>query len=53
MRLEAAAAQTAELWLLPGRLHTEGIRIAPEYIEPSPIREVYLSKVTEFFERSL
>ena len=26
---------------------------APDYIEPSPTRELYLRKVTEFFERSL
>ena len=52
MRL-SAAAPTAELWILPGRQHTEGVRLAPDYVEPSPMREVYLRKVTEFFERSL
>jgi len=52
MRLKAAA-QDAKLWILPGRLHTEGVRLAPDSIEPSPNREAYLKKVTEFFDLAL
>jgi pimeloyl-ACP methyl ester carboxylesterase len=52
MRLKAAAPY-AELWILPGRLHTEGVRLAPDGIEPSPTREEYLKKVTNFFDRAL
>ena len=56
-RLKAASENPAdELWLLPGRKHTEGVRLmAPpcEPREPSPIREVYLSKAVAFFDRSL
>ena len=52
MRL-SAAAPTAELWILPGRQHTEGVRLGPDYVEPSPTGEVYLRTVTEFFQRSL
>lgn len=48
-----AAAPYAELWILPERLHTEGIRLAPDYIEPSPTREEYLEKVTKFFNHAL
>lgn len=56
LRLEAAAPAAGiqiELWILPGHRHTEGIRIAPDYTEPSPTRQVYLSKMIEFFRRSL
>jgi dipeptidyl aminopeptidase/acylaminoacyl peptidase len=53
VRLKEAAGEGAKLWLLPGRQHTEGIRLAPDYLEYSPMREVFLRKVTQFFERSL
>jgi pimeloyl-ACP methyl ester carboxylesterase len=52
MRLKAAAPY-AKLWILPGRLHTEGVRLAPDGIEPSPTREEYLKKVTELFDQAL
>jgi len=38
MRLKQAAPY-AELWILPGRLHTEGVLLSPDYVEPSPTRE--------------
>jgi dipeptidyl aminopeptidase/acylaminoacyl peptidase len=47
------ATPAAELWILPGRQHTEGIRLAPDYSENSPLRDAYLHKVTDFFDRSL
>jgi dipeptidyl aminopeptidase/acylaminoacyl peptidase len=53
LRLKEAAGDRAELWLLPGRQHTEGVRLAPDYEKDSPIREVFLNKVTQFFERYL
>ncbi|MCH9047090.1 MAG: alpha/beta hydrolase, partial [SAR324 cluster bacterium] len=45
-----------ELWILPGMGHTEGVRLLGEPCkerEPSPFREEYLKKVTEFFDRWL
>jgi dipeptidyl aminopeptidase/acylaminoacyl peptidase len=53
VRLKEAAGDGAELWLFPGRQHTEGVRLAPDYVEYSPMRGVFLKKVTQFFERSL
>lgn len=53
LRLKEAAGDEAELWLLPGRQHTEGVRLAPDYDKYSPLREVFLRKVTQFFERYL
>jgi len=53
VRLKEAAGDGAKLWLLPGRQHTEGVRLAPDYVEYSPMREVFLRKVTQFFERYL
>ena len=52
MRLKAAAPY-AELWILPGRLHTEGVLLSPDCVEPSPTREEYLKKVTNFFDNAL
>jgi dipeptidyl aminopeptidase/acylaminoacyl peptidase len=51
LRLKEAAGDKVELWLLPGRQHTEGVRLAPDYEQDSPIREDFLRKVTQFFER--
>jgi pimeloyl-ACP methyl ester carboxylesterase len=48
-----AADPYAELWILPGRLHTEGVLLSPDYVEPSPTREEYLKKVTELFDQAL
>lgn len=45
-----------ELWIHPGMGHTEGVRLLGEPCkerEPSPFREEYLKKVTEFFDRWL
>jgi fermentation-respiration switch protein FrsA (DUF1100 family) len=53
LRLKEAAGDGAKLWLLPGRQHTEGVRLEPDYERYSPMREVFLRKVTQFFERSL
>ncbi len=52
-RLHMAAGPAAELWVLPGRGHLEGVRLAPDYERPSPLREAYLRRVTEFFTRTL
>ena len=52
MRLKAAAPY-AELWILPGRLHTEGVLLSPDCVDPSPTREKYLKKVTYFFDHAL
>ena len=52
-RLRAAAGPAAELWVLPGRGHTEGVRLALDNERPSPLREAYLRRVTEFFTRAL
>jgi len=52
-RLKEAAGDGAELWLLPERQHTEGVRLAPDYEQCSPMREASLKKVTQFFEQSL
>jgi pimeloyl-ACP methyl ester carboxylesterase len=53
VRLKEAAGDGAELWILPGRQHTEGVRLEPDYERYSPMREVFLRKVTQFFERYL
>jgi dipeptidyl aminopeptidase/acylaminoacyl peptidase len=53
LRLKESAGDRAELWLLPGRQHTEGVRLAPDYEKDSPVRKVFLSKVTQFFKRYL
>lgn len=52
MRLKAAAPY-AEQWILPGRLHTEGVLLSPDCVEPSPTRNEYLEKVTELFDQVL
>ncbi len=56
-RLKAASKNPAdELWIHPLG-HTDGVRIGripPKCLgEPSPMREAYLRRVTEFFDRSL
>jgi fermentation-respiration switch protein FrsA (DUF1100 family) len=45
------AGPTAELWLLPGCGHAEGVRLNNG--EPSPMRDAYLDKVKRFFDRHL
>lgn len=52
-RLKAAGGAEVELWALPGRDHTEGARLAPDYLKASPMREMFLRKVTEFLHRAL
>lgn len=53
-RLKAASKNPADkLWILEGYGHTEGVRLGDEQIEVSPIREEFLTRVTEFFDRSL
>jgi pimeloyl-ACP methyl ester carboxylesterase len=52
MRLKTAAPY-AELWILSGLLHTEGVLLSPDCVEPSPTREEYLKKVTELFDQAL
>jgi alpha-beta hydrolase superfamily lysophospholipase len=52
-RLKAAAGDGAELWLLPGRRHAEGVLLAPDCEQYSPIRDIFLRKITQFFERYL
>ncbi len=52
-RLHSVAPTSATMWVLPGCQHTEGVRLAPDNINPSPLREAYLSKVTEFFQHYL
>ncbi len=53
-RLKAASKNPAdELWVLEGSGHTEGVRLGDEQIEVSPLREEYLRRVSEFFDRSL
>ena len=52
-RLKAAASPDVELWALPGRGHTEGVRLGPDLVQASPTRDAFLSKVTEFFRGAL
>ena len=52
-RLKAAAGPTVELWALPGRGHTEGVGLLPDFEKASPTREMYLRKVTEFLHGAL
>jgi len=52
-RLKAAAGDGAELWILTGRQHAEGVMLAPDCVQYSPIRDIFLKKVTQFFERYL
>ena len=52
-RLHRAAPSGTELWILPGRQHTEGVRRAPDYKEESPLRAVFLQRVTRFFNDAL
>ena len=52
-RLHSAVPTSVAMWVLPGRQHTEGVRLAPDYVSASPLREAYLSKVTEFFQHYL
>ncbi len=57
LRLKSASRNPIdELWVLTGFGHTEGVRLKGkpcETREPSPMREVYLKKVTTFFDRAL
>jgi uncharacterized protein len=52
-RLRFAARTSTTVWVLPGRQHTEGVRLAPDHERPSPLREAFLSNVTAFFRRHL
>ena len=52
-RLHAAAPGSTTIWPLPGRQHTEGVRLAPDYEKESPFRETFLAKVTGFFHDHL
>lgn len=52
-RLHRAAPKNTSVWLLPGREHTQGVRLVPECEKASPFREQFLSRVTEFFRRNL
>ena len=52
-RLKAAGGSTVELLALPGRGHTEGVRLLPDLEKASPTREMYLRTVTEFFHGAL
>ena len=52
-RLKEVAGTTAELWILAGRQHTEGVRLQPACEQESPLRDVFLQKVTQFFNESL
>lgn len=53
LRLKAAAGPQVELWLLPGLKHTEGVRLVPDCESVSPMREVFLHRVTNFFDERL
>ena len=53
-RLKAATKNsTDELWILEGYGHTEGVRLEPDMVEPSPMREEYLRRVSEFFTQAI
>ena len=52
-RLHAAAPGSTTVWVLPGRQHTEGVRLAPDYENESPLLGVFLAKVTGFFRDHL
>lgn len=52
-RLRLAAGTSTTVWVLPGRQHTEGVRLVPDYKTPSPLREAFLLKITAFFGRHL
>ena len=53
-RFKAASKNPADtLCVLPGRGHTEGIRLGPEQQTPSPLREMYLAMVVAFFDYAL
>jgi fermentation-respiration switch protein FrsA (DUF1100 family) len=52
-RLKAAAGEGAELWILPGRQHAEGVLLVPDCEKYSPVRDIFLRKVTQFFKRYL
>ena len=52
-RLKAAGGAEVELWALSGLDHTEGVRLAPDYARPSPTRENFLRRITEFFRGAL
>ncbi len=54
LRLKAASKNEAdELWPLQGYGHTEGVRLGPTNVESSTMREEFLRKASEFFDRSL
>ncbi len=50
-RLQTAAGETAEFWILTGRGHTEGVMLEDGSF--SPLREVFLGRVVDFFATSL
>ncbi len=52
-RLKAAGYEQVELWSLNGRDHAEGTRLNPGYPNLSPLREQFLTKITEFFQAEL
>ena len=52
-RLHRAAPTGTELWILPGRRHTEGVWLMTNSRAESPLREVFLGRVTRFFDDSL
>lgn len=52
-RLHRAAPMNTSVWVLPGREHTQGVRLVPDCERPSPLREQFLSRITEFFRHTL
>ena len=53
-RLKAASKNSAdELWILEGYGHTEGVRLEPDIVKASPMREEYLRRVPEFFTQEI
>jgi dipeptidyl aminopeptidase/acylaminoacyl peptidase len=52
-RLHQAAPTNTSVWVLPGQEHTQGVRLVPDCERPSPLREQFLSRVTEFFRDTL
>ncbi|ADE13399.1 peptidase S15 [Nitrosococcus halophilus Nc 4] len=52
-RLNQAGGPNTQLWLLPGRRHTQGVRLVPDCDKLSPLREEFLRRTTSFFKRYL
>jgi len=52
-RLQRRAGSNTDVWVLSGRGHTEGARLAPCYVEPSPGREAFLDRVMTFMDAAL